>query len=98
MDLTKLDRETLEERLVARVKSETQSTFVVLEYLLEVDRRAFYLEDGYAGLKDYCIRFLDYTAAEAGRRVHATLCLKRFPQALAMVRENRLSLSALNTV
>ena len=65
MDFSKLDKKTLMEGVRHWVKQERRATLSVLDYLAEIDRRQFWLEDGYSSLHDFCVRFLGYSEGEA---------------------------------
>jgi 5-methylcytosine-specific restriction endonuclease McrA len=80
------------------VRGEGAMTIKVLHHLNEIQRRRLYLELGYSSLFDYCIRKLKYSPSAAGRRIQAARCIRRYPEVLGLLRERRLSLSAISLI
>ena len=61
------------------VKTEREATEVVLQHLLEVERRRLYLRLGYPSLFDFCVRELGYCAGSAHLRIQAMRLLREVP-------------------
>ena len=72
------DQELLS-RVKLAVKNEREATEVVLQYLLEVDRRRLFLKLGYPSLFDFCVRELGYCAGSAHLRIQAMRLLREVP-------------------
>jgi hypothetical protein len=98
MKVLGLSDEKLVERLLHRVAVERGCTADVLEDLSEVDARQIFVTEGYTSLSAYCIEALGYSEHEAYPRVSAARLVRRFPYALQMLRDGRVSLSTLRIV
>jgi hypothetical protein len=72
------DQELLS-RVKLAVKNEREATEIVLQYLLEVDRRRLFLKLGYPSLFDFCVRELGYCAGSAHLRIQAMRLLREVP-------------------
>ena len=59
---------------------EREATQVVLEHLLEVERRRLYLKLGHPSLFDFCVRELGYCAGSAHLRIQAMRLLREIPE------------------
>ena len=93
--LTHLSDHELESKLNQHIRQERSETLIVLLHLAEVDRRRLHLKRGYTSLIDYCVERHKYSVSAAGRRVQAARCVRRYPEAYAMLERRELSLSVL---
>jgi hypothetical protein len=73
--ISSADRELLHQikRAVAREREASQ---VVLQYLLDVERRRLYLKRGFASLFDFCVQELGYCAGSAHLRIQGMRLLR----------------------
>lgn len=78
------------------VRTEKRATARVLEYLTEVDRRRIWLREGYSSLTDFCIRYLNYSGAEAGRRIQAAHLSERVSEVKPLLENGSLSLTVMS--
>ena len=77
------------------VRSETDATLQVIDFLMELERRESYLGLGYSSLFDYCTRKLRYSEPEANRRIKAARCIAGFPEVRKLLSEKAVSLSTI---
>ncbi len=84
--------------IVEEVGVEKRSTAQVLEYLVEIDSRRLWLVEGYSSLYDFCVRFLNYSEGEAGRRIQAARCSAQFKEVAPLLERNELSLSGVSLI
>lgn len=91
------DQQLLEET-AALVKIERQTTAKVMEYLCEIDRRELWQKEGYSSLFDFCVRYLNYSESEAGRRIHVARCVQKVEAVKPMLESNSLSLTGLSLI
>jgi len=92
--LKRLSDKELTGRLRQLVSKEQSLTLSILPHLAEVERRGLYLEKAYSTLSDYCIHELGYGESSAWRRVRAAKVIKEVPEVYDLMKENRLSFSA----
>jgi hypothetical protein len=94
-DLSRISSDVLVARLAALLKGEREAMTNFLLHLAEVDRRRLHLELGYPSLFDYLVRAHGFSKGAAFRRMTGARLLRRYPQAAAMLRDGRLSLTTL---
>jgi hypothetical protein len=87
------DRE-LTGRLRQLVSKEQSLTLSILPHLAEVERRGLHLEKAYNTLTEYCIHELGYGDSSSSRRVRAARVIKNIPEVYEMLRERKLTFSA----
>lgn len=96
--MKQLSDKTLMEETAALVKIERQTTAKILEYLGEIDRRRLWLKEGYSSLFDFCVRYLNYSENEAGRRIHAARCVEEVIAVKPLLESNTLSLTGVSMI
>ncbi len=74
------DDQTLLTQVKHAAHREREATQVVLQHLLEVERRRLYLKLGYPSLFDFCLRELGYCAGSAHLRIQAMRLLREVPR------------------
>jgi hypothetical protein len=79
----------------AAVSNEREATLVVLNFLIEIEKRKLYLEDGYSSMFDYCTSAWGYSSSAAWRRIQTSRCIVRFPRTLEMLERDELNLSTI---
>lgn len=68
---------------------------VIVEHLVEVERRQLYIDRGFRSLYEYCLYSLKYPEGAAYRRIRAARAVRKRPELLSALREGSLSLEML---
>ncbi|HET6462813.1 MAG TPA: HNH endonuclease [Candidatus Krumholzibacteria bacterium] len=79
----------------AAVANERESTLTVLNFLIEIEKRRLYLNDGYSSIFDFCTSAWGYSSSSAWRRIQTARCIMRFPRVLGMLERNEVNLSTI---
>ena len=95
MDLSTLSNYELLQKLRISIRGEREATLELLYYLIELDRRALYLERGYSSLYDFCTRALLLSEGSAYRRISAARALQYHPEMKEHILEGKLSLCSI---
>lgn len=80
------------------VNVEKISTSRVLEFLVEIDSRRLWLGEGYSSLHDFCVRYLNYSEGEAGRRIQAARCTVKVEAIKPLLEKNEISLTGVSLI
>lgn len=88
-----LSTEELDRSVERLVRAEKRNTALVIAHIAEMSRRKGALERGYKNLFDYCVRRLNLSEGSVALRLQVANVSRRFPQLLAALAENRLSLT-----
>ncbi len=96
--MKELSDKMLLEGAAAAVKVERKATAEVLAYLVEIDLRRLWSTEGYSSLFDFCVRYLNYSENEAGRRIHATRCVEKVEAVKPLLESNSLSLTGVSLI
>ncbi|MEZ4753178.1 MAG: hypothetical protein R3A13_02580 [Bdellovibrionota bacterium] len=75
--------------------NERKAMVDLLVYLIEIDKRKLYLEQGYSSMFDYLVRALSFSESNASRRIKAIRALELQPKAEKLLRNGSLTISAL---
>jgi hypothetical protein len=67
----------------------------LLAHMGELDKRPILLEMGYPSLFAYCCSALGMSEDEAGRRIAAARCARRFPMLLELIADGKMHLSGI---
>ena len=78
------------------VQTEKKATARVLAYLCEVDIRQLWLKEGYSSLRDFCMRYLNYSEGEADRRIQACRLTSKVEEIRPLLEQNKLSLTSIS--
>jgi hypothetical protein len=78
-----------------QVLLEKSATAKVLEYLTEIDRRKLWIQEGFASMYDFCIRYLGYSEGEANRRIQAARLSQRIESVKPLLEQGEISLTSL---
>jgi hypothetical protein len=89
-----LSDKELTARLRQLVNKEQSLTLSILPHLAELERRGLYLELAYGTLSEYCTCELGYGESSAWRRVRVARVIKEIPEVYDLMKEDRLSFSA----
>jgi hypothetical protein len=92
--LKRLSDKELIGRLRQLVRKEQDLTLSILPHLAEVEGRKLYLEKAYSTLSEYCICELGYGESSAWRRVRAARVIQEIPEVYNLIKQDRLSFSA----
>jgi 5-methylcytosine-specific restriction endonuclease McrA len=74
---------------------EHRSTINMLHYLNDLERRKAFLDLGYSSVFDYCVRKIKYSSSQAGRRIQAARCCRRYPEFFALLRKREVCVTTL---
>jgi hypothetical protein len=92
--LRNLSDKELINQLKQLVEKEQSLTLGILLQLVEVKERGLYLEKAFSSLTEYCIHELGYGESLAWRRVRASSVIQEFPEVYDLMKQGRLSFSA----
>jgi hypothetical protein len=98
MNLQKLTNEELAEHLKSLSSKEREILSLILEHILEIDRRKFFLKMAYSSLFDYLTKHLGYSAGSAQRRIDAARLMKEIPELSEKLENGSLNLSQVSLV
>lgn len=91
-DISMLDNETIENRLLYLKEREHESTVYLLVYLSEYEKRGLCnAQSAYSYLRDK----LKYSEGAAYRRLKASRCISKYPEVLKLLKEQRVNLSTI---
>jgi hypothetical protein len=93
LELKKLDKTTLIKQTHETVKQEKMHTMILLQYLIEIEKRGLHLELGFSNLHHFLVVEFKYSDSEAATRVQAMRLLKVHPIIKEKISEGRISLS-----
>ena len=88
-----LSTEQLDRSVEKLVRAEKRNVALVIMHIAEMSRRKGHLERGYKNLFDYCTRRLNLSEGSVARRIQVANVVRRFPQILVVLSENRMSLT-----
>jgi hypothetical protein len=98
MNLQRLSNEELALNLKNLISKEREILSLILEHILEIDRRKFYLKMAYSSLFDYLTKHLGYSAGSAQRRIDAARLMKEIPELSQKLENGSLNLSQVSLV
>jgi hypothetical protein len=98
MNLERLSNEELALNLQSLISKEREILSLILEHILEIDRRKFYLKMAYSSLFDYLTKHLGYSAGSAQRRIDAARLMKDVPELSEKLENGSLNLSQVSLV
>jgi len=84
--LRNLDDSEFHHQFELNAAVEHSSTMKMLHFLNDLERRKSYLDLGYSSVFDYCVRKIKYSSSQAGRRIQAARCCRRYPEAWGYLR------------
>jgi len=91
--LEELSTEALDGSARTLVLAEKQNAAKLIAHIAEMSRRKGALERGYKNLFCYCVERLNLSEGAVAMRIQIANVSRRFPQVLAALAENRISLS-----
>ena len=93
--LERLKDQELLQNCKVQVQLEKAATSKVLDYLIEIDKRRLWIQEGYSSLFDFCMRFLGYSEGEANRRIQAARLSQKVQEVKPLLEQGQISLSSL---
>lgn len=93
-----LSNEELLKQVELSRRQEHEALVALLVYLGELDRRKLFLGLGYSSLFAYCTKKLKFSEPAAFRRISGARVIKRFPQALRLLRTKEINLTTLSLI
>jgi 5-methylcytosine-specific restriction endonuclease McrA len=88
------DREFIHQfEMVAGI--EHGATIKMLHFINDLERRKAFLELGYSSVFDFCVRRIKYSSSQAGRRIQAARCCRRYPEFFAYLRNREVCIMTL---
>ncbi len=98
MNIKSLSDKVLLNQTHKLVKKEQNHTLQIIKHLEEIYRRRLFSDLGFSSLFSYCTEHLNYSPAQAQRRINAARLIKDIPQAEIMIEQGTLSLSNASSV
>ena len=77
---------------------EHEATLQILLYLIEVENRRLYAEEGYSSMFSFCTGYLKYSEGAAHRRIQSARAVKQFPLAYSLLESRYINLCTLSVV
>lgn len=96
MNISKLTGSELTDRLKKLVQTERKITHLVLECIVEIDRRRLYADRAYSSLYEFLVREYGYSPSAANRRIESARLLSEIPDLAPKIENGSLSLSQLS--
>lgn len=85
-------------RAHALATRERKLTLVLILHLNEIEQRKLHLKQGYSSMFDFCTSALRYSEPAAVRRIRVARCVARFPDVLALLQANEVTVSTISRV
>lgn len=92
-ELKYLSNNQLDQLLKESVIKEREILTVILEHIVEVDRRKLYLTFAYPNLFEYLTKHIGYSAGSAHRRIDAARLSKEVPEVISKLEDGSLNLA-----
>ena len=93
LELRMLDRNTLLKQTHETVRQEKLCTTLLLQHLLEIEKRSLHLEQGHFNLHSFLVFEFKYSDSEAATRLQAMKLLKAHPEVKEKMEKGTISLS-----
>jgi 5-methylcytosine-specific restriction endonuclease McrA len=71
------------------------ATIKMLHFINDLERRKTFLELGYSSVFDFCTRRIKYSSSQAGRRIQAARCCRRYPEFFGYLRNREVCIMTL---
>lgn len=92
-DISALSKDDLISRFGKLVQTERKITELVLEYIVEIDRRKLYLEKAYPSLFEFLVKDYGYSPSSAMRRIESARLLREVPEISEKIKSGAINLS-----
>ncbi len=96
--ISKLSTQDLMGRFGNLVQTERKITEMILEYIIEIDRRKLYLEKAYPSLFEFLVKEFGYSPSSAMRRIESARLLREIPEMSEKIKSGAINLSQLAKV
>jgi len=93
--LRKLSDSDFIDQMESNAGVEHSSTVKMLHFINDLERRKLFLDLGYSSVFDYCVRRIKYSSSQAGRRIQAARCCRRYPELWAFLRQREVCVTTL---
>jgi 5-methylcytosine-specific restriction endonuclease McrA len=93
--LRKLSDSDFIDQMESNAGVEHSSTIKMLHFINDLERRKLFLDLGYSSVFDYCVRRIKYSSSQAGRRIQAARCCRRYPELFPLLREREVCVTTL---
>jgi hypothetical protein len=80
------------------VHSRHDLAVVLLDCLVEIERRELYLKEGYPSLFAYCTDRWNYSPPKAGRTIAAARCVRAYPEVRTLLMEHRITVCGVSRI
>ena len=90
--LRKLSDSDFIDQMESNAGIEHSSTIKMLHFINDLERRKLFLDLGYSSVFDYCVRRIKYSSSQAGRRIQAARCCRRYPEFFGHLRTREVCL------
>ncbi len=97
-NIVTLSNQDLMGRFGQLVQTERKITELVLEYIVEIDRRKLYLEKAYPSLFEFLDKDYGYSPSSAMRRIESARLLKELPEISEKIKSGAINLSQMAKV
>jgi hypothetical protein len=94
----KIKNEELIQKVIKLVDEERRIGVEILELLSEIELRKAYSEIGYDGLFSFCVKELNYSEAQAYRRIQAMRAMKEIPELKQKIKDGILTVTTVSQV
>ncbi len=96
--LRKFDDQEFIQQFEMTASIEHGASIKMLHFINDLERRKTFLELGYSSVFDFCVRRIKYSSSQAGRRIQAARCCRRYPEAWTYLREREVCMMTLAMV
>ena len=96
--ISRLSNQDLMGRFGQLVQTERKITGLVLECIIEIDRRKIYLEKAYPSLFEFLVKEFGYSPSSAMRRIESARLLREIPEMSEKIKSGAINLSQLAKV
>lgn len=93
--LRQLNDEDFVRQFETSARIEHGATIKMLHFINDLERRKTFLELGYSSVFDFCVRRIKYSSSQAGRRIQAARCCRRYPEFFVYLRDREVCIMTL---
>ena len=93
--LNKLSNTELDNRFRTLCKKESTLLSILIEHLVEIEKRKLFRELGYSSVFNYLTEALKYSEGEAVRRIKVARLVAKYPELLQSIKDRKISLTVL---
>ncbi len=93
--LRKLDDDEFIHQMELTAGIEHAATIRMFHFINDLERRKLFLDLGYSSVFDFCVRRIKYSSSQAGRRIQAARCCRRYPEFFGYLRDHEVCVMTL---